>query len=175
MLEWWLLPYHGTDMLTLERLREVLHYNQETGIWTWLISSKWNIIIGSTAGDLKPSGYILIGVDGKRYRAHRLAWLYMTGAWPTQQIDHKNTIRNDNRWLNLREATQQQNSANMLRTNNKIGTKGVIKSRNGRKFIARIMVDYKSIYLGTYDTKEKAAEVYRVAAEKYFGAYARVA
>ncbi len=162
--------------LTLDRLHEVLHYDPETGIWTWLITLSPRSPAGNLACKTKhDTGYHRISIDGHRYKAHRLAWLYMTGKWPDRQIDHENTIRHDNRWTNLRQATQQQNSANMLRKNNKLKIKGIIRSRNGARFIARIMVDYQSIHLGTYDTQEEAAEVYRTAAEKYFGAYSRVA
>ncbi len=158
--------------LTLDRLREVLHYDPETGIWTWLVTLSSRNPAGNLACKTKhDTGYHRVSIDGHRYKAHRLAWLYMTGEWPKNQIDHKNIIRHDNRWENLREANQQQNSANMIRGTSNSGLKGVFKKKN--RYLAHITVNYKSIYLGTFQSKEEAAEAYRAAAETNFGLYAR--
>lgn len=167
----------GTNGLTAERLRGVVSYDPETGVFVWKVNPS-NRRVGDECGDIKKdSGYRLISVDCRRYRAHRLAWLYMTGAWPTEQVDHKNGVRSDNRWSNLREATQRQNSANMMRRNNKTGVKGVIRYQGPKhvRFRANIMVDGHTNYLGSFKTLEAAAEAYRIAAEKHFGEFARAA
>lgn len=160
--------------LTADRLREVLRYSPSTGEFHWRIMCSARRPAGMLAGDKKKgSGYILIGVDGCRYRAHRLAWLYMTGEWPKQQVDHKDRNRSNNKWENLREASQQQNSANMRRPS-RSGLKGVF-SRTPTRWIASIAVDRRTIYLGTFTTAEQASAAYTAAAKKYFGEFARAA
>jgi hypothetical protein len=163
-------------MLTVGRLRELLHYDPETGIFTWIGRSRGsNIVLGTPAGTSEGSdGYIRIGIDGKQYRAHRLAWLYMTGEWPSEEVDHEHGDRADNRWEKIREATRVQNMRNKtLYKNNFTKMKGV--GRIGNKFRARITVDGKTIHLGCYDTKEEASAVYAEASAKFFGEFARVA
>ncbi len=91
-------------MLTQAELKAVLHYDPETGIFTRYGHNK--------CGSKTYQGYIGIGIKRKTYYAHRLAWLYMTGVWPSKEIDHKNRIRDDNRWVNLREATRSMQSRN---------------------------------------------------------------
>lgn len=146
--------------LTAARLRELLHYDWRTGLFTWLQDQKnGQIRAGSVAGT--PSGgYILIGIEGRRYRAHRLAWFYMKGKWPSEQIDHRNTVRNDNRWRNLREATREVNTQNLRRakSTNRLGVLGVREYRG--RFNAGITVNRKRKHLGTYDTPEMAHAAY---------------
>ncbi|MCK9994454.1 MAG: hypothetical protein Dbin4_02974, partial [Alphaproteobacteria bacterium] len=98
--------------LTQSRLKELLHYDPDTGVFTRRVQTSSNARVGDVAGCLHPEGYRHIQIDGKRYAAHRLAWLYMTGEWPTNQLDHLNGVRDDNRWGNLREATHGQNQQN---------------------------------------------------------------
>ncbi len=161
--------------LTADRLRDVLRYSPETGLFHWRIMCSAHRPAGMLAGDKKKdSGYVLIGVDCFRYRAHRLAWLYMTGEWPLLQIDHIDRDRSNNRWINLREASQQQNSANMSRPN-ATGRKGVRASANGERWIAMISVNYQSLYLGTFDTIDQASAAYAAAAREHFGEFARAA
>lgn len=92
--------------LTRNRLWAVLNYNPISGLFYWKCKDKLgsHVIIGNVAGGLDEKGYIRIRIDGKKYRAHRLAWLYTFGVWPTLQIDHINRVRDDNRICNLREA-----------------------------------------------------------------------
>lgn len=164
--------------LTAERLRECLRYHPATGGWTWFSTNSPRRLAGSPAGELKPSGYVLIGIDGQRYRAHRLAWLYMTGGWPPRQVDHKSGVRSDNRWTNLRLASQVQNSANMrTRSNNALGVKGVTRfdGVRGTKYRAHLFIDGRQNFLGSFDTIEEAQEAYRSAAVERFGEFARVA
>lgn len=154
-------------MITLERLKEVLEYNPESGVWVWRASSRrgW---AGKVAGSISHWGYIEIRIDGRLYKAQRLAWLYMTGSWPRAGIDHKNLVQTDNRWVNLREATQSQNSANRrVHPKTKSGLKGVYP--NGLRWEARI----SGKYLGLFKTPEEAHAAYVVAAKARFGEFAR--
>lgn len=105
-------------------------------------------------------GYLLLAINRKQYRVHRLAWFYMTGEWPKGQIDHDNNIKHDNRWLNLREANNQLNHYNLLKPkNNTSGAKGVKKLKNG-KYSARIKHNKIEIYLGVFNTLELASAAY---------------
>lgn len=152
-------------MLTAERLRELLHYDPATGLFTWRVAKSNRAPVGGVAGSLAVRGCVDIGVDGVRHKAHRLAWLYMTGRWPDAEIDHRNTVPHDNRWSNLRELPHVLNSQNSRapRSNNTTGFLGV--TRNGGRFRAQITVNGKAFNLGRYETPERAYEVY-VAAKR---------
>jgi hypothetical protein len=164
-------------MITQKRLKEVLEYDPITGIFRWRISLNNRSIVGEEAGDVKAdSGYRLIGIDRCRYRAHNLAWLWMKGRWPSRKMDHENTVRSDNRWTNLRLASDQQNSANSRRgKNNTSGYKGVFWSKQRGKWGAKINPDRKQVHLGFYADPRDAHAAYRAAAVKYFGEFARAA
>lgn len=155
--------------LTAERLRQLLHYDPETGIFTRLDSTTRSDLIGMAAGNISAQGHIMIYVDGKSRWAHRLAFLWMTGDWPRNQIDHINRVRHDNRWANLREATHAENNRNSRARRN--GLKGATE-RHG-KFIAQIKVNGRNKYLGIFDTEEAAHSAYCAAAKEQFGEYAR--
>jgi hypothetical protein len=161
-------------MLTAERLRELLHYDPETGVFTWIAKRPLSrAAIGSRAGGVAAGGYILIGIDRTRYYGHRLAWLYMTGAWPNDQVDHINLDRGDNQWRNLREATNAQNGANRgAQANNKSGLKRVTWNEECRKWASHIQVNGKAKYLGLFDCPAAAHFAYLVASELAFGEYA---
>lgn len=162
-------------MITAERLRELLHYDPETGEFLWKIRRR-GVRASSVAGYARPDGYRRIVVDGGRYMAHRLAWLYMKGTWPAEEVDHDNLIRNDNRWDNLREATTAQNKGNCTkRQTNTSGFKGVSWHAIGRKWRASIQVNNRHIYLGLFDDINDAAAAYADASEKYHGEFGRVA
>lgn len=118
-------------MLTAERLHEVLTYWPETGDFYWTNSSRpgWN---GKRAGSPSSGGYLQILVDGRPHRAHRLAWLYMTGAWPELEVDHRDRDRTNNRWDNLRLSTDSQQCRNRSTTRlNTTGILGVSRTRAG--------------------------------------------
>jgi len=147
--------------LTQERLKELLHYDHDTGVFAWraLPPNAHCVKIGDVAGSYS-NGYLKIKICGVSYWGHRLAWLYMTGEWPLFEIDHRNGIHADNRRKNLREGTKsfnQQNQRNAHR-NNKIGLLGVSKNENG--FRARIQLDGKRRCLGSFPTPELAHDAY---------------
>lgn len=147
--------------LTVQQLRELLDYNEDTGHFY-----RKN---GEYAGSERPDGYVAVSVDGKVYLAHRLAWFYMYGVWPTK-LDHKNQSRHDNSITNLREATHSQNNQNRgPQINNMLGIKGV--KRHGNKFVARITHNRIQHYLGLFDTIGEAINARREAANKYFGEF----
>ena len=158
--------------LNATRLREVLAYDPETGIFTWIIKPGNLPLVGARAGWREKDGSARIMVDRHRYFSHRLAWLWMTGEWPPSLIDHKDTDRSNNRWKNLRLATQSQNLGNSKRPrNNMSGFKGV-RRVNGR-WHARIKVGYVEKHLGYFDTPEDAHAAYCAAAKQHFGEFAR--
>ena len=160
-------------MLTAKRLRELLHYDPATGVFTRRVSRQ-GFNAHTVAGSLhKQSGYVIMGVDRRSYRAHRLAWLYMTGHWPAE-LDHKNGDRSDNRWDNLREAGRTQNNANAKRReDNSSGFKGVSWDRANGRWRAYINVDGRQKHLGRFDAIESAAAAYSIAAKATFGEFAR--
>lgn len=163
-------------MLTQERLKELLSYDPNTGDFTRLIGrSGPKARKGDVAGRDNGQGYIRIYVDGKGYKAHRLAWFYMTGYWPSE-VDHKNTVRSDNRWSNLREATRHENRTNCSAyKNNSSGIKGVSFYKPTGKWKAQIQKNGKKIGLGYFNTKEDAGAAYAQAALENFGEFARAA
>lgn len=154
--------------LTAERLREVLNYDPETGVFTWLIRSANCIQIGDVAGGAVTSGHLMIRVDGVRYSAHRLAWLYVYGYWPTEQTDHVNGIRNDNRIANLREATRYENSQNRGITKGRGPfSMGTSYRKDLQKWSSHIRVNKKLKSLGHYATQEEAHMAYVAAKLEY--------
>lgn len=163
-----------TANISIEILRELLDYNPETGAFKWLVN-KGTAKAGDVAGCQNALGYLIIGICGKRYSCHRLAWLCVHGEWPTRQIDHVNTNRSDNRISNLREATKQENMFNRGATVISLtGLKGV--SNKGKYgFQARIMVGGKEHYLGLFSTAELAQAAYCAAAHSLHGEFARTA
>ena len=159
--------------VTQERLREVLNYDPETGVFTWRVPRQGTGGVGSVAGRVNPgNGYIDICIDYRRYLGHRLAWLYMTGEWPTNDVDHKDRIRTNNAWSNLRAATRAQNLANAgKRRGSKTPYKGIQKAgKSGWQ--ALITVRGVRRCLGTYRTPEQAAEAYKAASIKFNGEFA---
>ena len=166
------------NRLTAERLRELMHYEPTTGVFRWRVQGGRGISRhrpGTVAGCTdRTSGYRQFLIDRYRYRAHRLAWLYVTGAWPHDQIDHINRDRSDNRFINLREATQEQNNWNAgLSIHNTSGFKGVSKDRRSGRWEAHISLGNRKKFLGYFDRPEHAANAHRATAIRYRGVFAR--
>lgn len=165
-------------MLTSDHLKELLHYDPDTGVFTWLkdrIAGKGNGYVRTPAGTVAdaphPDGYRQIKIEGVRYLSHRLAFFYMTGEWPTDDVDHIDLNRTNNRWENIRPATRSQNKFNTLvRADSKTGVKGV--SFHHGKYRAMIMVEGERINLGIYDGVGEAAMSYALAAQELHGEYA---
>lgn len=154
-------------MITAERLREVIEYYPEDGSFRWA-KSRRGVRKGDKTGTLRPDGYIKISIDGKCYLAHRLAWLFMHGAFPENDIDHVNRKRDDNRIANLRLCTRAENLQNIsVPSTNSSGFIGVRWHKQRKKWNARICVDGREVYLGVFDNRDEAIEARRVAKEKY--------
>jgi len=161
--------------LTRARLRALLRYNKKTGEFRWRKRPG-----GGARSDLF-AGYVAphqdrrrIGIDGRVYSAHQLAWFYVTGRWGRPTIDHRDGDGTNNRLNNLRPATRSQNSANSRRPrHNTSGYKGVGLHRGPGKWRATIARKEKKIHLGTFATPQEAHEAYVKAARKLFGKFAR--
>ena len=163
-------------MITAKRLQEALNYNSETGVFVWLIWRGYGApAAGSIAGSFDAKGYLTIQIDGRHYKAHRLAVLYMTGEWPIHEVDHWNTDKADNRWKNIREATHAQNQMNRPRQrNNKSGFKGVSWDAQMKRWRAYIGSNSRHHHLGFFDTPEAAHAAYVTVAKNKFGKFARI-
>jgi hypothetical protein len=138
-------------VLTQERLKELLHYDHEIGIFTR----------GGVAAGSSRKGYVVIRADGKKYPAHHLAWLWMTGGLPSSEIDHRNGVKADNKWRNLRSSTRSLNLQNQRcsRADNRTGFLGVSRYVD-RGFVARIKLNGESRYLGTFSDARSAHAAY---------------
>jgi len=140
-----------------------------TGVFTWIIN-RYPVSIGQIAGCIAHDGYRIIKVDGNQYPAHRLAWLYVNGRWPTGMLDHTNGDKLDNRIGNLREATSQQNNWNKkMKATNTSGFIGVTVRTN--TYQAKIKKDGESIFIGSFKTPEDAHEAYKAKSIELFGEF----
>lgn len=146
--------------LTAVLLRELLHYDSETGMFTWLQSLSPRTRVGGRAGSLCGNGGIYIQIRGVVHAAHRLAWLYVTGEFPKFVIDHKDGDRTNNRIDNLRDVTLAVNRQNerTAQKRNRVGFLGVTKARS--RYRAHIGIDGKNLYLGSFATAEEAHRAY---------------
>lgn len=170
-------------MITHEQLLERLDYDHETGIFTWKrrpgndrCTNSWNSrLCGTNAGWFIPKGYLRIGIEGRFYYGHRLAWFYVNGAWPAEQIDHIDGNKLNNAVANLREATHAENQQNCgLRSTNASGFKGVSWDAVMNKWVAQITFNGKKQYLGGFDDPADAAKAYADAATRFHGEFANV-
>lgn len=158
-------------MVTIERLREVLDYNPNTGVFRWKTKVNLGVKPGAKAGWYN-RGYVLIAFDNCKYRAHRLAWFYVHGKWPEKDLDHINRIKDDNRITNLREATTAQNNRNFgLTKRNQSGSKGVYFRKDRGTWRARVKLNRKYHCAGCYKTKEEAVAAYNVLAKQLHGEF----
>ncbi len=150
--------------VTIERFRELLTYDPESGEFRRLVR-KPKAPIGSVAGCIAPDGYQHIMIDYMRYKAHRLAWFVMTGSWPQGDIDHIDGDPGNNRFANLRDATVNENMQNRRRANrnNRGGLLGTSWHKAANKWRADIVLDHKQTYLGLFETAEDAHAAYLTA------------
>lgn len=156
-------------ILTQARLKELLHYDPNTGLFKRRVTASNNAKAGSIAGCVsKFLGYRLIGVDRKPYYAHRLAWLYVHGTLPPDQIDHINRVKTDNRICNLRLATDAENRQNMpMPSSNTSGHVGVHWFKRCQKWTAYIQIDKKTISLGYFNDIDDAIAARKAAEVKF--------
>lgn len=148
--------------ITAERLREVLSYDPDSGVFMWRKTGKGhrkNLIAGSLCRD----GYVTIYVDDTSFLAHRLAWLYTNGEWPSIEIDHVNNVRSDNRISNLRLATRSENLQNQRKAHADSASKilGVYWHKQKKKWHSVITINKKSKWLGYFDSQEDAINAYQ--------------
>lgn len=158
--------------LTAARLRELLRYDQETGSFVWLAKTSpfSRVSIGDEAGTLRADGYRAIAIDGALYLAHRLAWLYVHGEWPNNEVDHLDGDRANNRFTNLRDVEPSTNRQNMRRATcrNQSGLLGVSTTKKG--FVASIGLNGKVKQIGVFKDAADAHEAYvRVKRVKHEG------
>ena len=153
-------------------LGELLDYNPLTGVFRWKSQPSNRVRKGSVAGSTRPDGYVIIRIQGKDYLAHRLAYYYITGAWPTDEIDHIDNNPNNNTWANLREATRSENNRNTVGYSS-TGIKNVYY-REGKKkpYQVKIMVNGERKTIGSFDDIEMAELVASEARNLYHGEYA---
>ncbi|MCC4588756.1 HNH endonuclease [Xanthomonas sp. NCPPB 1067] len=170
------LPLIPRGSITRADVMSVVSYDAETGRFTWKVTTRGHgkmIHPGDAAGWTR-DGYRMLQLFGHTYRAHRVAWFLMSGAWPPEgrEVDHENRDRGDNRWSNLRLATRSENNMNSkVRLDNTSGFKGVHRSRTG-KWFARIAHNKRVIGLGTFRTREEAAAARAAAEKRLFGQFA---
>jgi hypothetical protein len=154
----------------LKELKRVLKYDPKTGLWTNRVWRGGTAFAGQVTGRPNSDGYIQICFQCKRYMSSRLAYFYMTGEWPEFEMDHKDLDRRNNRWSNLRPATDSQNQMNRpLQSNNKSSVKGV--RRHGKGWGACISLNKTKFWLGTFKTKREAIKVRQQKERVIFGEF----
>ena len=156
------------NILTQERLKELLSYDPETGVFVRIKQTSSNAKIGDVAGAARCDGYRIIQIDHKQFTAHRLAWLYMTGAFPPDQIDHIDRNTTNNRFANLRAVTQSENMHNLGKNKyNNSGYRGVSYQKCSKKWYASIKLNNVQKNLGYFFTPEEASAAYLAAQRIY--------
>jgi hypothetical protein len=169
-------------MLDQATLKEWVHYDPETGVFTRLKVNtvRWQCLVGQPVTNRR-HGYIRVYIGRREYPAHRLAWLYMTGAWPKVQLDHINRVKTDNRWSNLREATIVQNAGNVppqhRKTHGRMGKQSGVRGvywRGGSPVDTKWVAHLDNKHLGAFDTIDEAKAAYEAAAKAKWGEFAHV-
>lgn len=164
--------------LTAEEVRTMLRYNRRTGELTWRrradVPKAWNTrFAGKRAGRLMANGYWYLAIHRRLYQRSRIAWLHVHGAWPKEEIDHKNRHPSDDRLANLRECSRGENNKNCkTHSHSRSGIKGVLWRADKQKWSARIRSEGKTHHLGHFDTAEKATRAHRAAQKIYHGEFA---
>lgn len=152
-----------------EQISEYLSYDPDTGIIRWIKTSSNRAQVGQPAGSKDKKGYLKIGIAGKILYAHRIAWLLYYGEWPKDQIDHINQCKSDNHIMNLREATNTEQTRNQKhRANNKSGFRGVAWNKKKKKYEAYLHSDGEKIFLGYFICQHKAYHARKIAELKYW-------
>lgn len=157
--------------MKLEEIKKLLDYNPTTGVFTWKVYRSPSCRAGHIANTLNDGGYIVITINRIKWYGHHLAWYFMTEniIQKPYELDHKNRIRTDNSFTNLRIATRSQNNINSKRKEGKY-PRGVMK--NKKKYTAYIDVSNKRYYLGTYNTVQEAKNIRDIKAKEYYGEFA---
>ena len=159
-------------MITQEELKHLIHYDPETGVFTNTTNRRY-ATPGKTSGTIDANGYRVISINCEKFYGHRLAWLYMIGEIPENSIDHIDGNPSNNKWDNLRHSEHKENIRNCkISKNNKSGYKGVFWDKQAQKYIAKIKVNYKNIYLGRSSCPKEAHKMYCEAADKYHKEFA---
>lgn len=153
--------------LTAKRVRELLDYNPKTGELVWKEYRNSQAQKGWVAGCKDAHGYIVVGIDKKLYKAHRLIWLHQTGNWPKGQIDHANHNRSDNRWCNLFDVSQRSNTLNRKKSKANTSTQTGLYKVSENKWIARICVNRVQLNLGTFTNFDDAVNARQSAEIQY--------
>ena len=163
--------------LSPKLLREAFSYDPKTGIMTWKkvpwAPARIKVLLGKKAGYNSPNKYAMVKIQQRLYRVHRIIWAVVTGKWPKEYIDHKNSDPYDNRWDNLREATHTENNLNRVRTENASGFRRVLWHKKNKNWMAVIKHKGKSRHLGSFPTREEAYMVACSAAKALQGEFAR--
>lgn len=155
-----------SEKISLGRLKSLLHYDPDNGIWTRVNSIR-------RVGTVTSFGYLRIGIDGRYYMAHRLIWFYMTGNWPPIEIDHSNLDKLDNRWENLRLSSRSGNNTHKFASkNNSSGQKGVSWNKKNERWKVSISSNGNRFHLGFFENFDEAVCAYRAAAEVHHGEFA---
>lgn len=158
--------------LTQERLKQVVSYDKDTGNFIRILKAK-GTVVGRVLGYKKSNGYIALSIDGQKYFAHRLAWLYVHGDFPKHDIDHIDGNRENNKIENLRDVQRTVNLQNLKKAkshNKSTRILGVYIHANG-KFTSRISVNKKDIYLGLFETADQAQQAYLQAKQQFHQGY----
>lgn len=164
--------FRRIEVLTQEELKRHLHYDAETGVFTWLVNRTNGVKAGDKAGVLA-RGYVVFCLKNRQWSAHRLAFLYMEGRFPSDFIDHVNGQKDDNRWVNLREANNSENQRNRSGTGSNCGIKNVTYVRNRDKYQVSLKVDGREKFIGYFQDLELAELVALEAREKFHGPFAK--
>ena len=147
-------------ILSQDEVRQAFDYDPDSGLLKWKISPGTGVKAGQIAGSVHYRGYIQINYKRMNLLAHRVIWVYMTGKNPTEFIDHIDGNASNNKWINLREATNKQNQENRAQqANNSSGYRGVTYRKKEKRWQAQVQHNKKYVYLGCYATKEQANEV----------------
>lgn len=162
-------------MITIDRLKEVLSYDEDSGNFFWKKRLSQRSSVGKLAG-CKNKKRLEIRIDGQLYLAHKLAWFMKTGNWPYHEIDHKDLNGLNNSFKNLRYANHSLNGANIrAHKDNALGVKGVTYEKSRKKYVAQLSCGGKKVLYKRFDAMDDAKQAYDLAASQYFGEYARYA